>query len=199
MDIINAEYVKSCTEISDCPSDLPEYAFIGRSNVGKSSLINMITDKKNLAKTSSKPGKTQTINFFRINFLWFLVDLPGYGYAKTGKKNRKIFEKIIKKYIHRSSNLMSLFVLVDISIPPQKLDIEFINNLGIYEIPFVILLTKSDKISKTKRIKNTESFKESLLETWEELPKMILTSAKEQLGRNEILNYIEDINKLYKK
>ncbi len=199
MKILNAEYVKSCTEIGDCPTDLPEYAFIGRSNVGKSSLINMLTGNKKLAKTSSKPGKTQTINYFRINFLWFLVDLPGYGYAKTGKKNRAMFEKIINKYILRSPNLMSLFVLVDVSIPPQKIDISFINNLGIYEIPFVILLTKADKIQKTKRTKIIESFKESLLETWEELPKMIITSSKQEFGKKEILDYIEEVNKLHKR
>lgn len=199
MKIINAEFVKSCVEIKDCPTGLPEFAFIGRSNVGKSSLINMLVNNKKLAKTSSKPGKTQTINYFIINFLWHIVDLPGYGYAKTSKKNRRVFEKIINRYILQSPNLMSLFVLVDISISPQKIDIDFINNLGTNEIPFVILLTKSDKIKKSIRVKNVEAFKNILGETWAELPKMILTSSKKQLGKDEILAYIKEVNKLYKK
>ncbi len=196
MKILKSEYIKSCVEITDCPNDHPEYAFIGRSNVGKSSLINMLTGRKKLAKTSAKPGKTQTINFFLINYQWYLVDLPGYGYAKTSKTLRKNFEKIINKYIVQSPNLMSLFVLVDGSIPPQKIDIDFINKLGINEIPFVIILTKTDKISKLKVTQNIEALKKELLKTWEELPKMIQTSAKSGDGREDILNYIDDVNKI---
>jgi GTP-binding protein len=198
MKILRSEYIKSCVEITDCPTDHPEYAFIGRSNVGKSSLINMLTERKNLAKTSSKPGKTQTINFFLINYQWYLVDLPGYGYAKTSKTTRQKFEKIINKYILQSPNLMSLFVLIDGSIPPQKNDINFINTLGINEIPFVIIVTKSDKVSKQKVKQNIEALKNELLKMWEELPKIIITSSKSGIGKDEILDYIDEVNKTVK-
>jgi GTP-binding protein len=199
MKIKAAEFIKSCVEIQDCPHDYPEYAFIGRSNVGKSSLINLLTNNKNLAKTSSKPGKTQTINFFMINYQWYLVDLPGYGYAKTSKANRIIFEKLINKYIFQSSNLMSLFVLIDISIPAQKNDIDFINNLGINEIPFCIVFTKSDKIKKNILETNIKNYKKELLKTWEELPEIFITSSKTSIGKTDILNYIDKINQIYKR
>jgi len=199
MKIISAEFVKSCTEIKDCPIGLPEYAFIGRSNVGKSSLINMITERKSLAKTSSTPGKTQTINYFCINFIWHIVDLPGYGYAKTSKTNKASFGKMIDNYILRSSNLMTVFVLIDSRIPPQNNDLVFINNLGENEIPFVLIMTKIDKVTKNICNQNIEKLKKELLKTWESLPQIILSSAEKKIGQADILNYINETNKLYKK
>lgn len=195
--IIRAEFIGSFVEIEKCPHDKPEFAFIGRSNVGKSSLINMLINSK-LAKISSKPGKTQTINFYLVNYLWYLVDLPGYGYAKTSKKQRDFFTKIINKYIFKSPNLFSLFVLVDSNIPPQKSDIEFINSLGKNGIPFSIVFTKSDKSSKNKISKNISDFKKEMLKTWEELPNIFVTSAKNNVGRQEIIEYIQNILSLYK-
>ena len=199
MKIKTADFVISNTDIKKCPKpDKPEYAFIGRSNVGKSSLINMLTNRTKLAKISGKPGKTQLINHFLINEKWYLVDLPGYGYAKTSKTTRQKFEKIINKYILQSPNLMSLFVLIDGSIPPQKNDINFINTLGINEIPFVIIVTKSDKVSKQKVKQNIEALKNELLKMWEELPKIIITSSKSGIGKDEILDYIDEVNKTVK-
>ncbi len=190
MKIKKTEFIGSYVDISKKPKDLPEFAFIGRSNVGKSSLINMITNTK-IAKISSKPGKTQTINFFKINYQWYLVDLPGYGYAKTSKKQRELFEKVINKYIIQSPNLISLFVLIDANIPPQEKDITFINNLGYNGIPFVIVFTKIDKSSKNKINANIEAMKKNLKKTWEELPQFFLTSAKTSIGKNDILNYLD--------
>ncbi len=190
MKIKKTEFIGSYVDINKTPKDLPEFAFIGRSNVGKSSLINMISNTK-IAKISSKPGKTQTINFFKINYQWYLVDLPGYGYAKTSKKQRELFEKVINKYIIQSPNLISLFVLVDANIPPQEKDITFINNLGYNGIPFVIIFTKIDKSSKNKINANIEAMKKKLSETWEELPQFFMTSAKTGAGKAEILNYLD--------
>lgn len=198
MKILNSEFIKSCTKIEDCPTEYPEFAFIGRSNVGKSSLINMLTDRKKLAKTSSKPGKTQTINYFKINYLWYLVDLPGYGYAKTSKINRKAFEKIIKNYILRSPNLMNLFVLIDATIPPQKIDLDFINEMGINQIPLSLIFTKIDKISKPILLENVNTFQSTLLETWEAMPKFFECSSVEQTGKEDLLKYIEQILKVVK-
>ena len=197
MKIQKTEFIGSYVDINKTPKDLPEFAFIGRSNVGKSSLINMITNTK-IAKISSKPGKTQTINFFKINFQWYLVDLPGYGYAKTSKKQRELFEKVINKYIIQSPNLISLFVLIDSNIPPQEKDIIFINNLGFNGIPFTIVFTKIDKSSKNKINANIEAMKNKLRETWEELPQFFLTSAKTSAGKDDILNYLNTELKRFK-
>jgi len=196
---IRSEFIGSYVEIEQCPNDKPEFAFIGRSNVGKSSLINMLINSK-LAKISSKPGKTQTINYFLVNYLWYLVDLPGYGYAKTSKKQRDFFLKTIYKYIFKSPNLFSLFVLIDSNITPQKIDIEFINTLGKNGIPFSVVFTKTDKSSQKKVSQNIESFKEEMLKNWEELPKFFITSTKKNQGREEILEYIiESLNLFNKK
>jgi GTP-binding protein len=197
MIIRSANFVISSVSISKLPeSNLPEYAFIGRSNVGKSSLINMICNNNKLAKTSSTPGKTQTINHFIINENWYLVDLPGYGYAKVSKKQRKLWESFSEKYLLKRENLMNLFVLIDSRLDPQKVDIEFMNWLGKKAIPFSIILTKIDKISKNEVVSNLEKLKKTLLETWEELPQIILSSAKKKTGKDEILDYIEFYNKL---
>jgi len=199
MKIQNSEFIKSCVNIEDCPTEYPEFAFIGRSNVGKSSLINMLTNRKKLAKISSKPGKTQTINYFKINYLWYLVDLPGYGYAKTSKKNRTLFKKIIQRYILRSSNLMNLFVLIDATIPPQKADLDFINEMGMNQIPLSLIFTKIDKISKRKIVDNVEVFKKTLAETWDTLPDFFQCSSVDKTGREDVLDNIEDILKMIKK
>ncbi|MCT4614537.1 MAG: ribosome biogenesis GTP-binding protein YihA/YsxC [Marinifilaceae bacterium] len=194
--ITNAEFVISNTDVNKCPKDKkPEYAFIGRSNVGKSSLINMLTNNKHLAKTSSKPGKTQLINHFIINNEWYLVDLPGYGYAKTSKTLRAGFSKIIQDYIQKREELTSLFVLVDSRHEPQKIDLEFMEWLGENGIPFSIIFTKMDKLNKTKRTENIENYKTKLFETWEQLPPLFLTSSAKAEGKTELVNYIEEINK----
>lgn len=195
MTITHADFVISNTEVSKCPTDkLPEYAFIGRSNVGKSSLINMITKKKNLAMTSSKPGKTQLINHFIINKEWFLVDLPGYGYAKAGKSARKTFGKIIESYILRRDDLTNLFVLLDSRHAPQPIDLEFMEWLGVNGIPFAIIFTKTDKLSKNKLALNINDYVERLHSVWEELPPIFYTSVLKKEGGKEILEYIEEIN-----
>lgn len=198
MKIQNSEFVKSCVKIEDCPTDHVEFAFIGRSNVGKSSLINMLTNRKKLAKTSSKPGKTQTINYFLINYLWFLVDLPGYGYAKTSKTNRTVFEKIIKNYIFKSPNLINLFILIDASLPPQKIDLDFINLMGMNQIPLSLIFTKIDKISKQKLAENVQVFNNALLESWEAMPKFFKCSAINQSGKEELISYIDEVLKIVK-
>lgn len=198
MKIQNSEFVKSCVKIEDCPIDHVEFAFIGRSNVGKSSLINMLTNRKKLAKTSSKPGKTQTINYFLINYLWFLVDLPGYGYAKTSKTNRSAFEKIIKNYIFKSPNLMNLFVLIDATLPPQKIDLDFINLMGINQIPLSLIFTKIDKISKLKLAENVQVFNNALLESWEVMPKFFKCSATDQTGKEDLISFIDEVLKIVK-
>ncbi len=197
MKIQSSEYIKSCLKIEDCPNEHPEYAFIGRSNVGKSSLVNMLTGRKKLAKTSSKPGKTQTINYFLVNFQWYLVDLPGYGYAKIAKSIKSGFDKIIKNYILRSPNLMTVFVLIDATIPPQKIDLDFINELGRNEIPLSLIFTKTDKITKNKVNQNIEVFKKKILETWSELPRFFISSAVDETGKDDILGYIEETLNMY--
>ena len=195
MDITHAEFIISNTDVKKCPDpDKPEYAFIGRSNVGKSSLINMITERKNLAMTSSKPGKTQLINHFLINKEWYLVDLPGYGYAQTGKKQRKTFGKIIESYILKRETLTNLFVLIDSRHKPQKNDLEFMEWLGENGIPFAIIFTKTDKLGSSKIGENIANYKKELTQTWEELPPIFLTSSLKRKGANELLSYIEDIN-----
>ena len=189
-----AEFVKSSQYLEQCPQpDMPEFAFIGRSNVGKSSLINMLVDKKDLAKTSSQPGKTQLINHFLINEEWYLVDLPGYGYAKTSMENRKKWRKMIEDYLLKRVNLLTVFVLVDSRLEPQKIDLEFINFLGENQVPITLIYTKTDKQSAKKTEESLERFKESLSEYWEELPKIILTSSEKRVGRDEVLETIENI------
>lgn len=196
MEIKSAEFVISNTEVKKCPeSNLPEYAFIGRSNVGKSSLINMITQKKGLAMTSQMPGKTVLINHFLINKEWHLVDLPGYGYAQRGREGRETIQRIIEDYILEREQLTCLFVLLDCRHEPQKIDLEFMEWLGENGIPFTIIFTKIDKISKGRLQTNLEVYKAKLLETWEELPPVMLSSAEKKEGRDEILDYIDSINK----
>ncbi len=196
MVIKKAEFLMSNTDVSKCPQDeRQEYAFIGRSNVGKSSLINMLTGRKGLAMTSSTPGKTQLINHFVINDEWYLVDLPGYGYAQRGKKGREQIEDIIRSYINRRDQLTCLFVLLDCRHEAQKIDLEFMEYLGESGIPFSIIFTKADKISTGKLKENTAAYTAKLLETWEELPPVFLTSSEHKKGKEEILDYIEQINK----
>lgn len=195
MEIKQARFLMSNTDISKCPNDnKPEYAFIGRSNVGKSSLINMITRNSKLAKTSSKPGKTQHINHFIINEEWYLVDLPGYGYAKVGKTLRQGFSKINMSYIEKRDQLTCMFVLVDIRHDPMSIDIEFITMLGEMGVPFSIIFTKRDKIKKEALKISLENYKNELLKYFEELPPMFTTSATKELGKDELLDYIESIN-----
>lgn len=196
MDIKKAEFSLSAPMVSMCPADnKPEYAFIGRSNVGKSSLINMLTNNKHLAKTSSTPGKTLLINHFIINNEWYLVDLPGYGYAKRSKKEVDRLDQMIRGYILQREQLVNVFVLVDIRIEAQKIDLEFIEWLGLSSVPFAIVFTKADKLSAGKVAANVEAYKKRLLETWEELPPIFVTSAEKRQGRDEVLGYIEQINK----
>lgn len=200
MDIKSAEFVISNTDVRKCPQDnRPEYAFIGRSNVGKSSLINMLTNRKGLAMTSQKPGKTQLINHFLINDEWFLVDLPGYGYAQRGKVGRENIRRIIEDYILEREQLTNLFVLIDCRHEPQKIDLEFMEWLGENGIPFSILFTKIDKISKGKLADNLGIFRNKLFETWEELPPLFVSSAEKKDGREDILGYINQINQTLKR
>lgn len=194
MIISSAEFVKSSQELNQCPQpDMPEFAFIGRSNVGKSSLINMLVEKKDLAKTSSQPGKTQLINHFIINDEWYLVDLPGYGYAKTSMENRKRWRMMIENYLLKRENLLTVFVLIDSRIEPQKNDLEFINFLGENGVPIKLIFTKTDKQSAKKTQDSLELFKQTLSEYWEELPEIILTSSENKTGRGEVLETIENI------
>ena len=196
MDIKQAEFSLSAPVVSMCPKDTkPEYAFIGRSNVGKSSLINMLTNNKRLAKTSATPGKTLLINHFIINREWYLVDLPGYGYAKRSKKEVEKLDQMIRGYILQREQLVNVFVLVDIRLEPQKIDLDFIEWLGVSSVPFAIVFTKADKLTPNKARQATEAYKRKLSETWEELPPMFLTSAEKKEGRDDVLNYIEQINK----
>lgn len=196
MEIKSAEFVISNTDVRKCPEgNLSEYAFIGRSNVGKSSLINMITNKKGLAMTSQKPGKTLLINHFLINDNWFLVDLPGYGYAQRGKEGRENIRKIIENYVHYREQLTCLFVLLDCRHEPQKIDLEFMEWLGENGVPFAIIFTKTDKISKSRLTSNIEQYKKRLLETWEELPTILTSSSETKSGKDEILDFIDNINK----
>ena len=193
--IKSAEFIKSSANVNDCPDRMiPEYAFIGRSNVGKSSLINHLTNRKKLAKTSSTPGKTQLINHFLINDQWFLVDLPGYGWAQTSKTNKAAWKKMIEAYLLERPNLASVFVLVDIRHEPQKIDLEFIQWLGTEGIPFSIVFTKADKIGKTLVQSNVASYKNHLRKTWEELPPTFVTSSENKVGGEKILDFISAIN-----
>jgi GTP-binding protein len=195
MAIHTAEFIISNTDYKKCPKqDRPEFAFIGRSNVGKSSLINMLTNRKSLAKVSGKPGKTLLINHFVINDKWYLVDLPGYGYAKISKSIGKKLNGVIRSYITGRENLTCLFVLVDSRHEPQKPDVEFMQWLGEQGVPFQIIFTKADKLTKTKLHRNIESYKLALLESWEELPGMFITSAESKLGKDELVDFIEEIN-----
>ena len=196
MEIKKAEFTLSAPMVSMCPKDTkPEYAFIGRSNVGKSSLINMLTNNKKLAKTSSTPGKTLLINHFIINNEWYLVDLPGYGFAKRSKKEVARLEQMISGYILQREQLVNVFLLVDIRLEPQKIDLEFIQWLGDSSVPFAIVFTKADKLSASKATQQVEAYKKVLLETWEELPPIFVTSAEKRQGRDDLLDYIEQINK----
>lgn len=196
MIIKSAEFIISNSDYKKCPQDgKPEYAFIGRSNVGKSSLINMLTNRKGLAMTSSKPGKTMLINHFLINEQWYLVDLPGYGYARRGKEGREKIREIIEDYIMERDQLLNLFVLVDSRHEPQIIDLEFMEWLGENGIPFSIVFTKADKRGPVRLQQNIDAYKEKLLETWEELPPVFITSSEKKQGREELLNYIESINK----
>lgn len=198
MTIDSAEFVISNTDLSKCPEpNLPEYAFIGRSNVGKSSLINMLCQRKSLAKTSSTPGKTQLINHFLINQNWYLVDLPGYGYAKVSKQERNKWDKFIKQYLFNRKNLLYTFVLIDSRHKPQKVDLDFMQMLGIKRIPFIIVFTKIDKLSSSTWNKNLTTYKKELLKSWEELPPMISTSSANGFGRDEILQTVEKTNELF--
>ncbi len=198
MQIKSAEFVISNTDVSKCPKEqLPEYAFIGRSNVGKSSLINMLTHKKSLAKTSGKPGKTQLINHFKINQNWFLVDLPGYGYAQISKSKRQAFQQFITEYFLQRQQLVCSFVLVDVRHKPQKIDMEFMRFLGENAIPFCIIFTKSDKLNHSNLNKNLDIYKKELLKTWEEIPTHFVTSASNKNGREDVLDFIDGINKKF--
>ena len=193
--IRSAEFVVSNSDVSKCPnSQLPEYAFIGRSNVGKSSLINMLTNRKKLAKTSGKPGKTQLINHFLINKNWHLVDLPGYGYAKVSKNAKKTFQKFITAYFNKRRQLVSGFVLVDIRHEPQPIDLEFMQWLGENAIPFSIVFTKADKLKPKAIERNLKKYTEIMLETWIEMPNYFVTSSSKGTGKEELLNYIHELN-----
>jgi ribosome biogenesis GTP-binding protein ysxC len=193
--IKKAEFVMSNSQVAKCPKDrLPEYAFIGRSNVGKSSLINMLTNCKNLAKTSGRPGKTQLINHFKIDDRWFLVDLPGYGYARVSKTTKQVFQRFITDYFEQREQLVSAFVLVDIRHEPQKIDVEFMQWLGERAIPFAIIFTKADKLKPQAIERNVATYKEALLEWWEEFPPYFVTSAQNKTGKEELTQYIEQTN-----
>lgn len=195
MDIKSAKFVISNSDVKKCPeSNLPEYAFIGRSNVGKSSLINMLTKRKSLAKTSGRPGKTQLINHFLINQEWHLVDLPGYGYARVSKKEKKTFQKFITDYFKNRKQLVSAFILVDSRHEPQKIDLEFMQWLGEHMIPFSIIFTKADKLKPNALERNIEYYQKKLLETWASVPPYFATSSSKEIGRDELLNYIGEIN-----
>lgn len=199
MEIKKAEFTLSAPMVSMCPKDnKPEYAFIGRSNVGKSSLINMLTNRKGLAKTSATPGKTLLINHFIINDDWYLVDLPGYGFAKRSKKELQKLEQMISGYILQREQLVNVFLLVDVRLEAQKIDLEFIQWLGDSCVPFAIVFTKADKLSATKVNQNVEAYKKVLSETWEELPPIFVTSSDKKQGRDEVLDYIEEINQSLK-
>lgn len=199
MEIKKAEFTLSAPMESMCPQDnKPEYAFIGRSNVGKSSLINMLTNNKKLAKTSSTPGKTLLINHFIINKEWYLVDLPGYGYAKRSKTEVVRLDQMIRGYILGREQLVNVFVLVDVRLEPQAIDLDFINWLGLSSIPFSIVFTKADKLTSNKVKNNVAAYERKMLETWEEMPKYFITSSETREGRDELLNYIEEINRVLK-
>ena len=200
MKVKDAKFVMSNTDYTKCPEpNMPEYAFIGRSNVGKSSLINALTNRKSLAKTSGKPGKTQLINHFKINQDWYLVDLPGYGYASVSKSMRAEFQKFLRDYLVKRPNLVCTFVLLDSRLEPQKLDVEFMHWLLDYGIPFVLVFTKTDKLNNHTFLKNMKRYEEIMLETWEELPPRFYTSSVNKSGTGEILEFVETTNEAYHK
>lgn len=196
MKIKSANFVISNTDVSKCPKEhLPEYAFIGRSNVGKSSLINMLTNKNRLAKTSGKPGKTQLINHFKINENWFLVDLPGYGYAQVSKSKRHTFQQFIKGYFLSRQQLVCTFVLVDCRHEPQNIDLEFMEFLGTNELPFCIIFTKADKLKASQLNQNISKYRRSMLKAnWESMPQFFITSATDKTGQEELLGFIDEVN-----
>lgn len=198
MNITSTRFIKSSQNYKTCPKpEQPEYAFIGRSNVGKSTLINMLTGKKRLAKTSSTPGKTQLINHFSINEQWMLADLPGYGYARISLEKKKGWDKMIRDYLVKRENLMTVFLLIDSRHEPQNTDLEFIDFLGINGIPFTLVYTKTDKLSGGKLEKNLNAYKNQLKSSWEQLPGFIVTSSLKKQGRDEVLNFIEKTNSLW--
>lgn len=200
MKIHKAEFLKSAPDIKHCPeSSLPEYAFCGRSNVGKSSLINMLTGHKKLAITSSKPGRTRLINLFLIDESWQIADLPGYGYAKVSKSERGAWKKMVNQYLLRRKNLVSVFVLLDSRIPPQNSDLEFMTFLGEKGIPFCMTFTKVDKLGVQTLKKNLQDYQKKMLDSWEQLPPIFETSSETQLGKEELLNYVDENNRLFSK
>tara|TARA_B100001059_G_scaffold47967_1_gene40852 strand:- start:74 stop:682 length:609 start_codon:yes stop_codon:yes gene_type:complete len=200
MKIKSAEFVMSNSDVTKCPKEkLIEYAFIGRSNVGKSSLINMLMQRKRLAKTSGRPGKTQLINHFLINKNWFLVDLPGYGYARVSKSSKRIFQKFITQYFSKRQQLALAFVLIDCRHKPQKVDLEFMQWMGENQVPFSIIFTKQDKMKPSALTKNIEDYKLKMLESWEQMPNYFITSSSNGSGRDKVLNYISEINSLMSK
>ncbi|MFT4847845.1 MAG: GTP-binding protein [Sediminicola sp.] len=193
--IKSAEFVMSNSDVAKCPKDrLPEYAFIGRSNVGKSSLINMLMQRKNLAKTSGRPGKTQLINHFLINKNWYLVDLPGYGYARVSKSSKKVFQKFITKYFEKREQMILAFVLVDCRLEPQPIDLEFMQWMGESQVPFSIIFTKADKLKPNALKRNIEAYEQKMLEIWEEMPQYFITSASNFEGRDELLGFLGKLN-----
>lgn len=192
---LNPEFLRSESKWTDCPEpNQPEYAFIGRSNVGKSSLINMLAERKDLAKTSGTPGKTQLINIFQMQKSWYLVDLPGYGYAKVSKKQRASFEKMITNYLTQRPNLITTFILIDCRIPPQKIDLEFMEWMGENQLPFSIVFTKIDKLSSAALQKALLKYKKEMAKSWEAMPQVFVTSSNSRVGRLELLNYITSLN-----
>ncbi|MGV3765437.1 MAG: ribosome biogenesis GTP-binding protein YihA/YsxC [Chitinophagaceae bacterium] len=194
MVIKSAQYLISSPGIQLCPKpDRPEFAFIGRSNVGKSSLINLLCNQEKLAKTSASPGKTQMINHFDINGAWYLVDLPGYGYAKVSQNQRKSWTKMIEEYLRKRENLRNVFILIDSRHSPQKIDLEFVNQLGEWGIPFALVFTKADKSTQRETAQNVKRFLQAMLETWEELPPHFVTSTVKKMGKKEILDFIDDV------
>ena len=196
MNVANAEFVVSNTNVEQCPkTKLPEYAFIGRSNVGKSSLINMLCNKKKLAKTSSRPGKTQLINHFLINKQWYLVDLPGYGYARTSKAQKKTFQKFITDYLIKRKELISTFLLIDLRHKPQPLDLKYMRWLGKNLIPFSIIFTKADKLKEVEINEHILKYLDDIRKDWEEIPQHFITSSEKKIGKRELLNHIDEINK----
>jgi len=201
MQVKEAEFVKSSAEVNECPAaTFPEHAFIGRSNVGKSSLINAISNRKKLAKISSTPGKTKLINHFKINNTWYLVDLPGYGWAKVSKTEKATFNKMIRDYISQRKNLLCVFVLVDIRHKPQQIDMDFMRWLGENELPFSIVFTKADKLKRKGELeKSLEIYKEGFLKEWEALPDYFISSSVTKIGIESLLDYIDGINQLYNK
>lgn len=200
MQIKSAEFLVSNSKVDQCPKEpFPEYAFIGRSNVGKSSLINMLLDRKNLAKTSGRPGKTQLINHFLISKSWFLVDLPGYGYARVSKSSKKEFQKLITAYFEKRKQLVLAFVLVDCRHEPQTIDLEFMDWLGEHEIPFHIIFTKADKLKPKALERNIAEYTKQMLLRWEEMPKYFVTSSSDGSGKNEVLEYIDSLNQSFSK